>query len=188
MTSTPLTTPATTNAAPTARLLELLEPILARVAALAPATRRDADSARAMEAALEHEFPHAGDHSRAIAREIERGIAEGWLCDRGDDSARFSRVAKASPATHGLSIDVVSMLGEGLEHTHPKGEVTLGFASQSSPGAHGSDSCQFEGRPPAWVFLPPESRHVPRVTGERMNLIYFLPDGAAIWHPSGAST
>ncbi|MFV8754546.1 DUF4863 family protein [Nannocystaceae bacterium ST9] len=166
--------------APNARLLELLDPILARVAALDPASCTEPERTMQLEATLEHEFPHAGEHAQAIAREIERGIAEGWLCDRGDASARFSRLAKPSPATHGMSIDVVSMLGEGLEHTHPKGEVTLGFPAERQPGAH---SCQFEARPPAWVFLPPGSRHVPRVIGERMNLIYFLPDGAAEWHP-----
>lgn len=158
-------------------LLELLEPILARVAALEPHTRRDPAAVAALEAALEHEFPYAGTHVQEIGREIERGIAEGWLCDRGDASARFSRVAKASPATHELSIDVVSMVGDAAEHTHPLGEVTLGFAS-------GPDSCQFEGRAPGWVFLPPESRHVPRVTGERMHLVYFLPKGSVVWHPA----
>jgi hypothetical protein len=165
---------------PNQRLLELLDPILARIAALAPDTRRDADAVAALEAALEHEFPYAGAHVQALGRELARGIAEGWLCDRGEPSARFSRVAKASPATHELSIDVVSMVGDAAEHSHPAGEVTLGFASEPEPEP---DSCQFEGRAPGWVFLPPDSRHVPRVTGGRMHLVYFLPRGAVVWHP-----
>lgn len=171
-----MTSPTASSTAPQ-QLLALLDPILARVAALAPHTRRDATAVAQLEAALEREFPYAGAQVQEIGREIERGIAEGWLCDRGDASARFSRVAKAGPATHGLSIDVVSMVGDAAEHSHPLGEVTLGFAS-------GPDSCQFEGRAPGWVFLPPESRHVPRVTGERMHLIYFLPEGAVVWHRS----
>ncbi len=163
-----------TQPAPNTRLLELLDPVLARVAALDPT-----EQPHALEAALEHEFPHAGERVQAIGREIAAGIAAGWLCDRGDASARFSRLAKPSPTSRGLSIDVVSMLGAGVEHTHPKGEVTLGFASNPAE----SDSCQFEARSPAWVVLPPGSRHIPRVDGARMNLIYFLPDGAAEWHP-----
>lgn len=170
--------------APTQRLLELLDPILARFAALAPDTRRDAAEVAAVEAALEHAFPYAGEHVQAIGRELERGIAEGWLCDRGDATARFSRVAKAGPATHELSIDVVSMDGDAIEHTHPSGELTLGFASDPGASRPGQpDSCQFEGRAPGWVFLPPDSRHVPRVTGGRMHLVYFLPRGAVVWHP-----
>ena len=166
--------------APNAQLLTLLDPILARVAALDPASAQ-AEQIREIEATLEREFPHAGAHAQAIARELERGITEGWLCDRGSEAARFCRLAKPGPASHGMSIDVVSMIGEGLEHTHPKGEVTLGFFA--APAAL-ANSCQFEAREPAWVVLAPGSRHVPRVTGERMNLIYFLPDGAAEWHPS----
>lgn len=165
--------------APTQHLLELLDPILARFAALEPDTRRDAAGVAAVEAALEHAFPYAGEHVQAIGRELARGIAAGWLCDRGDAVARFSRVAKAGPATHELSIDVVSMDGDAIEHTHPSGELTLGFASDPAK----PDSCQFEGRAPGWVFLPPDSRHVPRVTGGRMHLVYFLPRGAVVWHP-----
>ena len=40
----------------------------------------------------------------------------------------------------------------------------------------------FDGRGTGWVFLRPGSRHVPSVSGHRMNLIYFLPGGAVEWH------
>lgn len=168
------TAPSAPNAS--AQLLELLAPILARVTELDIGSHESKTELRTLEATLEHEFPHAGEHVQSIGRVIERGIAAGELANRGEPDARFSRVAKAGPATCGLSIDIVSMVGAGLEHTHPAGEITIGFPVQPS------SMCQFEGRAPGWVCLGPGSRHVPRVEGERMNLLYFLPGGAVEWH------
>jgi hypothetical protein len=170
----PNDTPTTTT--PAQELLELLAPILSRVAQLDIGSYQSKTELRTLEGTLEHEFPYAGEHVQAIGRAIERGIAVGELANRGEPDSRFSRVAKPSPASHGLSIDVVSMVGAGLEHTHPAGEITIGF-----PAEPGSD-CKFENRAPGWVCLPPGSRHVPRVDGGRMNLIYFLPGGAVEWH------
>jgi hypothetical protein len=160
-------------------LLDLLAPILARVAALELPSASAPERVAALEATLEAEFPYAGEHVQAIGQAIARGIDDGWLANRGEPESRFSRLAKPSDATHGLSIDVVSMVGAGLEHTHPAGEITIGFP------AHAGLRGQFEGRAPGWVVLGPGSRHVPRVDGERMNLIYFLPAGAVNWHRPG---
>lgn len=165
--------------APITQLLDLLDPILARVAALAVAERETPEQVRALEAALEFEFPHAGAQVQAIGELIARGVREGWLADRGAPEARFGRIAKPGPRTHDLSVDLVSMIGAGAEHTHPRGEVTLGFLADP---ADSHPSGQFEERPPGWVVLGPGSRHVPTVTGARMHLIYFLPDGAVEWH------
>jgi hypothetical protein len=161
---------------PTQELLELLAPILARVAALDIASHATRTDLRTLEATLEHEFPYAGEHVQSIGRTIDRGIAAGEFANRGEPDARFSRIAKPSPDTSGLSIDIVSMVGSGLEHTHPRGEITIGFPVQDG------SSCRFEDRAPGWVCLAPGSRHVPRVDGERMNLLYFLPAGAVEWH------
>jgi hypothetical protein len=159
-------------------LLSLLNPILARVAELEPERCTTPESIAALEATLERDFPYAGAQVQAIGELLAKGVEAGWLADRGTPEARFSRVAKPSPETHGLSIDVVSMIGAGMEHTHPRGEITIGFPA--SPG----DS-HFESRPPGWVVLGPGSRHVPTVTGARMHLIYFLPGGAVDWHVDG---
>jgi hypothetical protein len=170
---------------PAASLLSALEPMLARVAELEPERCTSAASIAELEATLEREFPHAGAQVQAIGELLARGIHEGWLADRGAPEARFSRVAKPGPSTHGLSIDVVSMIGAGLEHTHPRGEITIGFPAspQMLRVRRGPDEiCHFEARPPGWVVLGPGSRHVPTVTGARMNLIYFLPGGAVQWH------
>ncbi|MBK8266178.1 MAG: DUF4863 family protein [Nannocystis sp.] len=154
-------------------LLSLLDPVLATIAALAPAGCHTPAERAALASALDESFPVDGAVVTAIGEAIERGIAEGWLCDRGEVDARFSRLGKASAASHGLSIDVVRLRGPGARHMHPKGEVTLGFAVEGAP--------TFEGRPPGWVFMPPGSSHVPEVVGGRMNLIYFLPEGAVSW-------
>jgi hypothetical protein len=165
-----------------AELLALLDPILARLASLELAACATPAQIQVIEATLEREFPHAGPHVQAVGDLIARGISAGTFADRGQDDARFSRVAKPSAATHGLSIDIVSMIGAGLEHTHPAGEVTIGFPAD--PTQTHARACQFESRRPDWVFLGPGSRHVPRVDGGRMNLLYFLPGGAVEWHPS----
>lgn len=163
------------------RVMDLLPPMLAKVAELDPASASD-DAARAqLLAALEDAFPVDGEAVRSLGEALTAGVADGSICNRGEDTARFSRLAKATDATHGLSIDVVSLQGAALEHTHPKGEVTLGFAATEADGA-----ARFDGHPPGWVFMPPGSRHVPTVEGGRMFLIYFLPDGAVTWHPESA--
>jgi hypothetical protein len=159
-------------------LIDLLEPILAAVAELDPASRSDAAAQAALVRSLADAFPFDGERVQAIGEALERGVADGWLCDRGDADARFSRVAKPSPATHGMSIDVVRLKGAALRHRHPKGEVTLGFAVEGSP--------DFGGEAPGWIFAAPGSTHVPEVNGGRMNLIYFLPDGAVDWTPPAA--
>lgn len=164
---------------PTAQLLSLLAPMLARVVELDVEHRTTPESIGELEATLEREYPHASPPVQAIGELLARGVREGWLADRGSPEARFGRVAKPGPSTHGLSIDVVSMIGAGVEHSHPRGEVTLGFVADPQKT---EQSCHFEARPPGWVVLGPGSRHVPTVTGARMNLIYFLPGGAMEWH------
>ena len=166
-----------------ARVMDLLPPMLAKVSALDPASARDEAAQARLLAALEAAFPVDGDAVRALGEAIVAGVEDGSLCNRGDDDARFCRLAKAGPNTHGLSIDVVALRGPALEHSHPSGEVTLGFAASEHDGA-----ARFDGHPPGWVFMPPGSRHVPTVVGGRMFLIYFLPDGAVTWHPESSSS
>ncbi|HGG56666.1 MAG TPA: DUF4863 family protein [Nannocystis exedens] len=170
-------TPGTSVATDKASLVALLAPILARVADLRPEFCSDAAVAE-LERILGEDFPVQGELVRRIGESIEAGIAGGWLCDRGDPDARFSRVAKPSEATFGLSIDVVRLAGAALRHGHPKGEVTLAFTVEGEP--------QFCGRGPGWIFAKPGSVHVPEVNAGRMNLIYFLPDGAVDWTPPAA--
>jgi hypothetical protein len=155
-------------------LLELLDPVLERVAELDPSACTDAEAQARLLRALQEAFPIDGPHVQAIGEMLRQGIADGWLCNHGEPAARFSRVAKPSPATRDLSIDVVSLEGAALAHTHPRGEVTLGFAAEGTP--------RFDGHPPGWVFMAPGSTHTPTVEGGRMYLLYVLPGGAVQWH------
>lgn len=166
-------------------LLALIAPLLTEVAALDPAARVSAEEIAALEASLRERFPPDGPLLRAVEASLAQGVHEGWLCDRGAPHARFCRIAKATPASHGLSVDIVSLEGRAVEHTHPKGEVTIGFAVASDDNGAPSSEITFDGRPPGWVFLGPGSRHTPAVEGGRMILMYFLPDGAVEWHMEG---
>ncbi len=163
------------------RVMDLLPPLLAKVAELDPASATDDAAQAALLAALEDAFPAGGAVVTALGAAIAAGVADGSVCNRGAPDARFCRLAKATEQTHGLSIDVVALRGAALEHTHPKGEVTLAFPATADDGA-----ARFDGHPPGWVLMPPGSRHVPTVNGGRMFLMYFLPDGAVTWHPESA--
>lgn len=165
--------------APTQPLIDQLAPILRTVAELPLDECRDAEGAAAIVARLEEAWPAAGETFRAVGETLRRGVAEGWLCDRGEPEARFSRVAKATEATDDLSIDVVSLVGPALEHLHPRGEITMAYPAEAA-----ADGSRFDGHPPGWVVMPAGSIHVPTVTGPRMLLLYFLPGGAVEWNPS----
>lgn len=166
---------------PRAPLLELLRPVLARVAALHPESAGSSDAAEQLRDTLEREVPFASEAVQTIGAEIRRGVSEGWLCDRGEPDARFSRVAKPSAVTADLSIDVVALRGAALRHGHPGGEVTLGFAADGAAGS----AARFDGHPPGWVVMPAGSVHTPTVDGPAMHLLYFLPQGRVDWNPEG---
>jgi hypothetical protein len=143
-----------------------LEPLLVTVASLDLA-----DPPRA-QAILDRAHPYRS--LGAIADLCREAQAEGWLTPkRASADLTFGRLAKPEPTTHQLSVDVVDMGGAGAEHVHPRGEVSLCFEQSGEP--------LFCGHPPGWVVLPPGSRHVPTVTGGRMLIVYFLPEGAMEW-------
>lgn len=97
----------------------------------------------------------------------------GWLTPRrATDSLTFGRLAKPDTAG-GFAIDVVDMEGDGAAHTHTRGEVDLCIAESGDP--------RFDGDPEGWVVKPPGSRHTPTVTGGRMLIVYWLPEGAIAW-------
>jgi len=64
----------------------------------------------------------------------------------------------------------VIMDGPGPGHTHPKGEVEICFVLDGEP--------RFDGNPPGWTVYPPGSWHIPTVSGGKMAILYFLPEGA----------
>jgi len=109
---------------------------------------------------------------------VRDGIESGWIVPREAGGVRFGRLAKPSGDLHGFSIDAVDMDGAGPGHTHPNGEIDLCFALEGTPA--------FDGHAPGWLVLPPGSWHVPTVSGGRMGILYFLPDGAIEFGPRSA--
>ena len=115
----------------------------------------------------------AGSRARTLNAELAKLLADGRIAERGELPVKWGRVAKAGPETDGFSIDVVLMNGAGPRHRHPNGEINYCVALDGAP--------KFEGEPPGWVVLRPDSTHVPTVEGGTMLIVYLLPQGAVEW-------
>jgi hypothetical protein len=111
----------------------------------------------------------AGKDALKISNELRALLEAGTIANRGELPVRYGRVAKAGPDTRGFSIDVVLMSGPGPRHRHPRGEVNFCLALDGEP--------TFDGEPPGWVVLPPDSSHVPTVANGTMLIVYLLPQG-----------
>ena len=149
-------------------LQDALSPIIDFLDGLDPA-----DSTAA--ATLNEKFPVGSEALQALATLFEKGVSEGWLCDReGGPGVTYSRVAKKLGSSE-FSIDAVRMDRPGPGHAHPKGEFDLCFSVAGSP--------QFDEHEPGWTVYPPNSWHVPTVSGGTMNILYFLPGGAIAFGP-----
>ena len=152
----------------TATLTAALAPVFEFLAAADPA---DAGLA----ARLNARMPVDGAVCATVRDAAEAGVAAGWLCNREAGGISFSRPVKPGPGSHGLSVDAVLMEDVvGPRHTHTNGEINLCFAQSGDP--------RFDGNPPGWVVFPPGSTHRPRVDGGRMLILYFLPEGAIVFH------
>jgi hypothetical protein len=146
------------------------------VAALAPFARLVAEGGladpEALQARLNAEHPVSGlGHVRAL---LLGARDEGWLTPKvASPTLTYGRVVRPTDELARCSIDAVDMSGAGAEHVHPNGEVSLCFATEGDP--------RFMGFPEGWVVVGRGSRHVPEVTGGRMVIVYFLPEGAMVW-------
>lgn len=147
-------------------IIQALEPVLKRLPTLNLAEPANA------RAALEHEFPLSGTLGTTLRELSERGLKEGWLCNREGGGSRFSRVAKPDKG-HGCSIDAVLLSGDGPWHKHTKGEINACLRWDGEP--------KFCGHAPGWAVFAPGSEHVPSVSGGTMLILYLLPDGAMEW-------
>ena len=129
----------------------------------------------AAEAELARRLDPAGDEAAAMNRALVQLLEEGSIADRGELPVKWGRVAKATDATDGFSIDAVHMTGPGPRHRHPRGEIDWCVPLDGSP--------TFDGRAPGWVVCGPDSVHVPTVAGGVMDILYFLPGGAIRFEP-----
>ncbi|MEZ5989626.1 MAG: DUF4863 family protein [Planctomycetota bacterium] len=101
-----------------------------------------------------------------VRRLVEAGRDEGWLLPKEAGGIRFGRLVKDH---EGWSVDAVEMDRPGPRHRHPLGEVDLCFATDGAP--------DFDGNAEGWTVYPPDSTHVPTVSGGTMLILYFLPQG-----------
>jgi len=100
------------------------------------------------------------------------------MCQREAGGIRYGRVLKATPATHGFSVDVVDMHDiEGPHHLHPQGEIDL-VMPLAAIGLEPGGDARFDGQPAGWKVYPPGSGHRPTVSGGRALVLYLLPEGA----------
>jgi hypothetical protein len=149
------------------KLVATLQPLLTRLATL------DASKPAEAAAQLNRELPL--EKLAELKALVRQGVEARWLCDRENAGVRFSRVLKAGP-TAPFSIDAVHMSTPGAAHTHPAGEFDLCFAAEGDP--------RFDGAKEGWVVYPPNSWHVPTVSGGAMDILYFLPGGAIKFGPA----
>jgi len=127
-------------------------------------------------AELQRRFDPVGPEAHALNLALKTLLEQGRIAERGALPVKYGRVAKATPASLGFSIDVVHMTGPGPLHRHPNGEIDYCVALDGAP--------TFDGHPPGWVVFPPESRHVPTVAGGAMLIVYLLPQGAIEFLPA----
>jgi hypothetical protein len=120
-------------------------------------------------AELQKRFDPTSPRAQALRTALLRLYEEGKIAQNGALPVRWGRAAKATPETLDQSIDVVVMNGAGPLHRHPLGEVDYCIALEGNP--------RFDGQEPGWVVFPPESRHVPTVSGGTMLIVYLLPKG-----------
>jgi hypothetical protein len=120
-------------------------------------------------AELTRRFDPGSPRAAALRTALLQLYAEGKIAQNGALPVRWGRASKATPETLEQSIDVVVMNGPGPLHRHPLGEVNYCVAIDGQP--------RFDGQEPGWVVFPPESRHVPTVSGGTMLIVYLLPKG-----------
>lgn len=107
-----------------------------------------------------------------LRRLLRIGIEEGWACYAEIDGPdyRRGRLAKPSAETHGFSVET-GMLKDvlGNYHRHPMGEINMIAPVDAT-------AC-FCGHSAGWKVFPPESQHYPTVTGGKVTMLFFLPNG-----------
>lgn len=126
---------------------------------------------KTLEDELNERAPASHETFKTIFEACHAGIAAGWMCNREGGGIRYGRVLKATPATHGFSVDVVDMNEvAGPHHAHPNGEIDLVMPLDGE--------AKFDGHRAGWVVYAPNSAHRLTVTGGRVLVLYLLPGGA----------
>ena len=129
---------------------------------------------QALDAWLNFEHGAGSVTFQRIAEGCKTGVAEGWLCNRLQQTDRgvikYGRIFKPADDLHGFSVDVVDMADiAGPHHAHPLGEIDLLMPLEGD--------VLFDGRPAGWIVKEPGSAHRPTVTQGRALVLYLLPQG-----------
>jgi hypothetical protein len=123
-----------------------------------------------LRAVLSERFPADGALFKSIEAACHQGIAEGWMCEKEHGGIRYGRVAEASDALSGFSIDVVHMKDvAGPYHRHPGGEIDMIMPMDAE--------AKFDGAPRGWLVYGPDSAHRPTLTEGAALVLYLLPGG-----------
>lgn len=125
-----------------------------------------------LERALNERFGPGTDAYHELLTLLRKGIEEGWACYAEIDGPDYRRgqLAKASAATHGFSVESGALKDVlGNYHRHPRGEINM--IGPVDPEA------RFCGHGAGWKVFPPDSRHHPTVTGGKVTMLFFLPNG-----------
>lgn len=119
---------------------------------------------------LNETFPPDSQVFKDIRNAIEKGIAEGWMCQYENGGVKYGRVVKPTPLLNGCSIDVVEMADcKGMHHGHSEGEIDM--IIPIDPNA------KFDGHPAGWLVYEPGSAHNPTVSDGKAWVLYLLPNG-----------
>lgn len=116
-----------------------------------------------------------------LRRLLRIGIEEGWACYAEIDGPdyRRGRIAKPSANTHGFSVETGMLKNVlGNYHRHPLGEINM-IAPVDVTGC-------FCGHGAGWKVFPPDSHHYPTVTGGKVTMLFFLPNGQIEYMPAPA--
>jgi hypothetical protein len=120
---------------------------------------------------------HHGTGSTTFAElqaDCQRGVAEGWLCNREGGGIRYGRIFKASDDLQRFSVDVVDMENiAGPHHAHPQGEIDLIMPI--------AGDALFDGHSAGWLVCAPGSAHSPTVSQGRALVLYLLPEGEIVF-------
>lgn len=126
---------------------------------------------QALDQWLNAEHGTASSTYHQLKASCERGVAEGWLCNREGGGIKYGRIFKPADDLHGFSVDVVDMTDiAGPHHVHPNGEIDLIMPQEGD--------ATFDGRPAGWLVCAPGSAHRPTVRQGRALVLYLLPQGA----------
>ena len=144
------------------KLQILLAPVIAEIA--------NVEWNEALADRLNTRFAPDSDLFGALQTCCDEGIETGWMGLEGEEVRKGARVIEPCSETDEMSVDVVQLIDfTGPHHRHPNGEVCAVMPDRA-------DGC-FDGNSRGWAVYPPGSEHWPAVSGGRVRILFFLPNG-----------